>query len=142
MPCHAPVLVYALDGSLVASNALARVVLAAKRASQVTHVNEIPFSDDQKAAIEQAFSGKPNVEPQPNPRRMWLATINGYVRQLLFTTVPVADFTPGRCGAVVVLDDVTEFAHLDELQSERMGAGERGCSSKNVMISRLEEDPI
>jgi NtrC-family two-component system sensor histidine kinase KinB len=35
--------------------------------------------------------------------------------------VPIPELTHGRFGAVVVLDDVTEFARLDELRSELIG---------------------
>ena len=34
------------------------------------------------------------------------------------TAVPIPEFAPRRTGAVIVLDDVTEFARLDELRSE------------------------
>ena len=34
----------------------------------------------------------------------------------MLTAAPIPEFAPRRCGAVVVLDDVTEFARLDELR--------------------------
>ena len=34
------------------------------------------------------------------------------------TAVPIPEFAPRRTGAVIVLDDVTDFALLDELRSE------------------------
>src|SRR5262249_21729362 len=42
-------------------------------------------------------------------------------RKYLLRAAPIAEFNPKRTGAVVVLDDVTEFARLDELRGELIG---------------------
>jgi len=55
--------------------------------------------------------------------------LDGRLRRFLLTAVPIPDFAPRRCGAVVVLDDVTEFARLDELRSELIGVASHELKS-------------
>jgi signal transduction histidine kinase len=35
--------------------------------------------------------------------------------------VPIPDFAPGRNGAVIILDDISDIARLDELRCELIG---------------------
>jgi NtrC-family two-component system sensor histidine kinase KinB len=44
--------------------------------------------------------------------------VNGRPLKLLLTVAPIPEFLPRRCGAAIVLADVTDFVRLDELRSE------------------------
>ena len=116
-----PVFVFAADGSLAASNAPATTILRAKRAPNVKHLNELPLADEHRAAIKAALAGR-DVPPSP---RCFQNTIDVVLRdqprRFLLTAVRIQNFAPGRPGAVAILDDVTEFARLDELRSELIG---------------------
>ena len=68
-----------------------------------------------------ALAGKTPSTRRPDFRHTFDATLNGQRRRFLLTAVPIAEFAEGRFGAVAVLDDVTEFARLDELRSELIG---------------------
>jgi NtrC-family two-component system sensor histidine kinase KinB len=50
-------------------------------------------------------------------------------RRYFLTAIPISEFNPGQHGAVVVLDDVTEFARLDELRSELIGVASHELKS-------------
>jgi NtrC-family two-component system sensor histidine kinase KinB len=45
-------------------------------------------------------------------------SLNGRPLKMLLTVAPIPEFLPRRCGAALVLADVTDFARLDELRSE------------------------
>lgn len=45
-------------------------------------------------------------------------SLEGRQRKFLLMAAPIPEFAVGRCGAVGVLYDVTEFARLDELRAE------------------------
>jgi NtrC-family two-component system sensor histidine kinase KinB len=123
------VLVFGPDRTLVARNPPAEALLKATRASTATCLDDLPFSDQYRAAIADALAGKTPVTRSPDFRDTFDVFINEQLRRFLLTAVPIPDFTPGRFGAVAVLDDVTEFARLDELRSELIGVASHELKS-------------
>ncbi len=123
------VLVFAPDGALEALNPPARLVLAARQAGAARRLSEISFSDDERAAVEAALAGRsPGTRPL-DFTQMFSGVVEGQLRKYRLTAVPVSAFVPGRFGAVVVLDDMTEFARLDELRSELIGVASHELKS-------------
>src|SRR5262249_53938027 len=104
-------------------------ILTAKRVGSTTRLAEFPFSDDHRAAIEAALAGKTPLTRSPDFRNTFNALLDGQPRRFLLTAVPIPEFAPDRFGAVAVLDDVTEFARLDELRSELIGVASHELKS-------------
>jgi NtrC-family two-component system sensor histidine kinase KinB len=123
------VLVFGPDGTLVALNPPAETLLAAKCACGQSRLADLPFSDIQRAAIEAALAGKMASPRSPDFRETVNAVLGDRPRRFLLTAVPIPEFLPGRFGAVAVLDDVTEFARLDELRSELVGVASHELNS-------------
>jgi NtrC-family two-component system sensor histidine kinase KinB len=115
------VLVIAPDGAIMALNPPARAILAAKRVADAGSIRALPLSSSQRDAIETALTGRLTVAPRTDFNQTLAVLLKDRPHRFLLTAVPIQDFTPGRFGAVVVLDDVTEFARLDELRSELVG---------------------
>lgn len=123
------VMVFGPEGELVSMNPPARILLAGKESGAVARLADLPFSDDHRAAVADALAARP-----PAPRRLDFAqtfnvALDGRSRRFLLTAVPIPEFAPGRCGAAVILDDVTEFARLDELRSELIGVASHELKS-------------
>jgi NtrC-family two-component system sensor histidine kinase KinB len=115
------VLVIDPDGALAALNPLARAVLEAKRASGVERLQDLPLPPEHREAVEAALAGRPSVPPRTDFARTLTALLNGQPHRFQLRAVPIPEFAPHHHGAVIVLDDVTEFARLDELRSELIG---------------------
>lgn len=112
------VMVFEPDGTLASANPLAKRILAARGFQASGRLENLAISSDFVASVRAALSGRP-----PAARRMDFAgslcvLLDSEKRRFVVTSAPIAEFTPGRFGAVVVMDDVTEFARLDELRSE------------------------
>jgi NtrC-family two-component system sensor histidine kinase KinB len=138
------VLVVAPDGSLVALNPPARAVLGSLGVREATRIGEVPLRQDHRSAVDAALAGR---HPGPHPAdfgQTLAVTVGGRPRQFLLTAVPIPEFLPHRCGAAVVLDDVTEFARLDELRSELIGVASHELktplTSLKLSLSLLSED--
>src|SRR5262249_47753151 len=114
------VLVVAPDGTFAALNPQARAVLAAKRAA-AAGLLDLPLGPEHRAAVAAALAGRPSIPPRTDFRLTFTADLDGRLHRFLLSAVPIPEFAPGHCGAVIVLDDVTEFAHLDELRGELIG---------------------
>jgi NtrC-family two-component system sensor histidine kinase KinB len=138
------VLVVAPDGSLVALNPPARAVLGSLRASEATRIGDVPLRQDHRAAVDAALAGHPPGPHRADFGQTLVVTVGGQPRQFLLTAVPIPEFLPHRCGAAVVLDDVTEFARLDELRSELIGVASHELktplTSLKLSLSLLSED--
>jgi NtrC-family two-component system sensor histidine kinase KinB len=115
------VLVVAPDGALAALNPTARAVLAAKGVPGASHLGELPLSPEHRAAVEDALAGRPSGAVRPDFSQALTAVLDGRPRRFLLKAVPIPEFEPRRFGAAVVLEDVTEFARLDELRGELIG---------------------
>jgi NtrC-family two-component system sensor histidine kinase KinB len=115
------VLVVAPDGTLAALNPPARAVLEALRAAGAARLTELPLRPEHRAAVQAALSGRPGVPVRTDFSPALAADLAGRSQRFLLSAFPIPEFTPGRCGVVIVLDDVTEFARLDELRAELIG---------------------
>ncbi len=115
------VLVVAPDGTLAALNPPARAILDARRDAGAARLQDLPLSRGHRAAVESALAGKPCVPPRTEFGQALAADLAGRRHRFLLSALPIPEFAPGRCGAVIVLDDVTEFARLDELRAELIG---------------------
>ncbi len=118
-------------GTVAALNSPARTVLTAVQGAAATRLDELPFSAKQREAIRAALQGRPFIPPRTDFDEAMTVVVQGSQRKLLVAAAPVPEFPSGRpetaaacaagslgCGAVVVLDDVTAFARLDELRTE------------------------
>jgi NtrC-family two-component system sensor histidine kinase KinB len=112
------VFVVAPDGDLAALNTPARAILEAKRVAHVRRIHDLPFTQEHRQAIEEALAGRESLPSRADFGHAIQARLDGRACKFLITAVPVPGFAPRRTGAVVVLDDVTDFARLDELRSE------------------------
>jgi NtrC-family two-component system sensor histidine kinase KinB len=115
------VLVLAPDGTLAALNPPARAVLEALRVPGAGSLRELPLRPEHRDAVDAALAGRASVPAPTDFSRTLAAVVNGRPRRFLLAAVPIPEFEPHRFGAVIVLDDVTEFARLDELRSELIG---------------------
>lgn len=112
------VIVVAPDGGLALMNSPAREVLLALGVPEAIGVRDLPLSADQRAAVESALAGRAVPPSRADFGKAIQVPIEGRPRKFLVSSVPIPEFVPRRCGAAVVLGDVTEFARLDELRSE------------------------
>jgi NtrC-family two-component system sensor histidine kinase KinB len=115
------VFVIAPDGELVAVNPPGQAVLAAKHAAEATRLPELPLLPEHREAVDRALAGFRSNGSRTDFSQALPVILAGRPHKLLVTAVPIPEFFPQRTGAVVVLDDVTEFARLDELRSELIG---------------------
>jgi two-component system, NtrC family, sensor histidine kinase KinB len=115
------VIVIAPDGSLAALNPPARAVLEAKRAAGATRLQELPLLAEHREAVNAALAGHPGNGSRADFSKALAVVLGGRPHKFLVTAVPIPEFAPRRTGAVVVLDDMTEFARLEELRSELIG---------------------
>jgi NtrC-family two-component system sensor histidine kinase KinB len=114
-------LVVAPDGTLAALNPPARDVLEGMECAQARSLPDLPLRPEHRAAVAAALAGRPSIPPRTDFGPALTAQLAGTPHRFLLLALPVPEFTPGRCGAVIVLDDVTEFARLDELRAELIG---------------------
>jgi two-component system, NtrC family, sensor histidine kinase KinB len=112
------VFVIAPDGTFAALNPPARAILQAKRVGDGRRVHDLPLAQEDHEAIEAALAGQTVLPAPADFSRVIQARLNGQPRKFLVSAAPIPEFAPRQTGAVVVLDDVTEFARLDELRSE------------------------
>jgi NtrC-family two-component system sensor histidine kinase KinB len=115
------VLVIAPDGTLAATNPPARALLEALRVPQATRLKDLPLRPEHREAVDAALAGRASVPTRTEFGLALTATLNGRPRRFLLAAVPIPEFAPRRCGAVIVLDDVTDIARLDELRGELIG---------------------
>jgi two-component system, NtrC family, sensor histidine kinase KinB len=143
-----PVFVFAPDGSLAALNAPATDILKDNGAGKSHHLNELPFSDENRTAVAAALAGRDIPLSPPQLQHTFNVVLGGQPRRFLLTAVPIQNFAPGRPGAVAILDDVTEFARLDELRSELIGVASHELRSPltsvrmNLLMLKEQSDKI
>ncbi|MGO9606806.1 MAG: ATP-binding protein [Candidatus Binataceae bacterium] len=105
-------------GHIVALNPSAKSVIAAAGAGQVNSLWQLPFPQENLAAIREAIHGQRKLETRADLSRAFSVPLAGQQRKFMLTAVPIPEFQKGRYGAVAVLYDVTDFARLDELRME------------------------
>jgi two-component system, NtrC family, sensor histidine kinase KinB len=115
------VLVIDPDGTIVASNPLARLVLKAIGAENAERIAEMPLSSESLFAVDAALGGERGNETRAEFSRALSVSLDGRRCKFMFTVIPIPEFSKGRFGAVAILYDVTDFARLDELRTELVG---------------------
>jgi two-component system, NtrC family, sensor histidine kinase KinB len=115
------VFVISPDGKLIAANPPAKAVMQAKGAGRASRLEELPLSVEHRDAVNFALAGHRRNGSRTDFDHTLPVTLGGQRHRLLVSALPIPEFLPGRTGAVVVLDDVTEFAQLDELRTELIG---------------------
>jgi two-component system, NtrC family, sensor histidine kinase KinB len=105
-------------GQIATLNAVARAVLDAKSSGGITSMNELPFMPDHLTQIRDALEGKRSSANRADYSRSVLVHLDGRMIRLLPTAVPIPQSSGNRYGAVLVLEDVTDFVRLDELRTE------------------------
>jgi len=122
-------LVFDPDGNLVDANPLAQRILAAKQTHIGARLAELPLSETHQQIITAALAGQASDAPRLDLDQTFNIVLEGQARRFLLKAEPVPEFAPHRCGAVVVLDDITELARLDELRSELIGTASHELKS-------------
>jgi NtrC-family two-component system sensor histidine kinase KinB len=112
------VFVIAHDGRLAALNPLARAILRSKGVVDGRGVHDLPLAPEHREAVEAALAGRAVFPSRADFGQVFQARLDGQSRKFHITAVPIPEFAPRRTGAVIVFDDVTEFARLDELRAE------------------------
>jgi NtrC-family two-component system sensor histidine kinase KinB len=112
------VFVIAPEGLFAATNSSARAILRAKGVADARRLQDLPLAQAHREAVEEALAGRAVRPSRADFGQVIQARLDGEPRKFLVTAVPIPEFAPRRTGAVIVLDDVTEFALLDELRSE------------------------
>jgi NtrC-family two-component system sensor histidine kinase KinB len=123
------VFVFGPDRTLEATNPPAERILASKGSVEAKRLEELPLPEGFKEAVREALSGQPPPARGMDFANLFSLVLDNRERRFLLTAVPVAEFAPRRFGAVVVLDDVTAFARLDELRSELIGVASHELKS-------------
>jgi two-component system, NtrC family, sensor histidine kinase KinB len=112
------VFVIAHDGSFAALNPPARAILRSKRVVEGRGVHDLFLAPAHREAVEAALAGRAVFPSRADFGQVFQARLDGQPRKFIITAVPIPEFVPRHTGAVVVFDDVTEFARLDELRAE------------------------
>ena len=87
-------------------------------AGQALSLDALPLPSDQRRVVAEALQGTPSNGLPMEASRMLSVALDGRPRRFALAVVPVPAFSEGRHGAVVVLNDVTEYVRLDELRAE------------------------
>jgi NtrC-family two-component system sensor histidine kinase KinB len=106
------------DGAIVSTNPLAREVLRANGKERAATIGDLAFPPDVMRAVHDTLAGKRAGNGRADLRQALAVSLNGRPHKMALTVAPIPEFLPRRCGAVIALDDVTDFARLDELRSE------------------------
>jgi NtrC-family two-component system sensor histidine kinase KinB len=105
-------------GHIATLNAAAQAVLDAKGISGIKSMHELPLMPDHLKQIREALAGKRSAANRADYTRNVLVHVDGRMIRLLPTAVPIPQSSGNCYGAVLVLEDVTDFVHLDELRTE------------------------
>jgi NtrC-family two-component system sensor histidine kinase KinB len=106
------------DGRIVSRNRLAEEVLGGLGGAGAARVRELPLTPAALRQVEEALSGGRTGNGRGDLGQALGVPLGGRLLRMLLRVAPIPEFLPRRPGAVLVLDDVTEFARLDELRGE------------------------
>ena len=107
------------DGSIASTNPRAHAVMGGAMSERLRKLEDLPIHDRTKKSLEAALQGKrEETIHSVDIADAILFDVSGIKRKLLPRVVPIEGLPDGRRGAVLVLSDVTELAHLDEMRTE------------------------
>jgi NtrC-family two-component system sensor histidine kinase KinB len=106
------------EGEIVSKNPLAMHILKALGGAEAGRVQDLPIPPDTLSAVHGTLRGERTRQSRPGLSQALSVSFDGRPLKLLVIVAPIPEFLPKRCGAVIVLADVTDFARLDELRSE------------------------
>jgi NtrC-family two-component system sensor histidine kinase KinB len=112
------VIVVEPDGPIAAMNPPARALLEATGHGTASRLTELPLSAEHLAAVTDALQGQRSSPGRTEFKKNLVITLNGMPRNYSLQAVPIPEFEPHRFGAVIVLEDVTDFERLDDLRKE------------------------
>ncbi len=135
------VLVIEPGGEVVARNPPAGAILDATGSATARHVTELPLSDDHRQAVLAALQGRRNSADETEFHRTLTVPMNGERRQFVLRAAPIPEFAPRRHGAVIVLDDVTDFARLDALRGELVAVASHELKTPLTTRARSSAPP-
>jgi NtrC-family two-component system sensor histidine kinase KinB len=105
------------EGQIASTNPRARDVLRAWKRGDATRADELPIPQSVLRAVQDTLHGGQPAGRGDLSHALSL-TLDRRTVKLLLTVAPVPNFDGNRCGAIIVLADVTDLARLDELRSE------------------------
>jgi NtrC-family two-component system sensor histidine kinase KinB len=88
------------------------------RESNPVRLNELSLPGEWITAVRTSLHDRQTISTRANLSKAVSFTLNGHAVKLAFTVAPIPELTPRRSGAVLLLDDVSDFARLDDLRSE------------------------
>jgi NtrC-family two-component system sensor histidine kinase KinB len=106
------------DGQIVSTNPLAQKILQASGHGEARRLQDLALPANVHQAVNETLRGQPAGNGPADLSQAMAVSLNGRPLKLLLTVAPIPEFLPRRCGAAIVLADVTDFARLDELRSE------------------------
>lgn len=122
-----PVLMFSPDGQLLEKNPPAELFLRPFVGGDQDPIHQSRVPQQFRQALHNALQGQPTLPKKVHFDQTLQVTADAGVRRWLISAIPVRQpvFDPsndrGTFGAVVVLEDVTELANLDELRAELIG---------------------
>jgi NtrC-family two-component system sensor histidine kinase KinB len=106
------------DGQIVSTNPLARDVLRASGHDGAERIEDLPLAPDVMRTVHETLRGERPGNGRADLKQALSVSLSDRPLKLLLTVAPIPEFMRRRCGAAIVLADVTDFARLDELRSE------------------------
>jgi NtrC-family two-component system sensor histidine kinase KinB len=113
-----PVFVVDPEGQIVSANRLARAILPAGSDDQTHRIEDLPLTPEGLRTVRETLQGERPLQNRADLSRALAIALNGRSHRMSLAVAPIPEFLPRRCGAVIVLEDVTDFVRLDELRSE------------------------
>jgi NtrC-family two-component system sensor histidine kinase KinB len=113
-----PVFVVDPDGQIVSANRLAQAILPDNGDRGIHRIEDLPLTPEGFRTVRDTLRGEQLVQNRADLSRALTIILNGGSHRMSLAVAPIPEFAPKRCGAVIVLEDITEFARLDELRSE------------------------
>jgi NtrC-family two-component system sensor histidine kinase KinB len=116
------VLVVRAGGLIETMNARARAVLEGLGKAGARSLDDLGLPLSGTVAVSRALLGERGGELRAELGNAISVEMEGRPRKLLPIAVPILKDSSDRPGAILVLYDVSEFARLDELRTELIGA--------------------